>query len=161
MCKQPIKGGRVVDAKDLGGKVHVACFSCVTCSKQLSGTPYKVHGGVLYCSPCHANEHGEKCTACGKPITGGMMKCSLGTFHVECLICSNCGKAIGKAKFSTAGGVMSCNACAPGAGGAAPKAKAKAGVKASPKGKATAKAKISMSGAHSSAMGMAMDYADL
>jgi hypothetical protein len=189
VCKEPIKGGRVVDLKEVG-KMHADCFKCSECSKQLTGTPYKVHAGRLYCSPCHGEKHGEKCTACGKPLTGGTMKCALGSFHVECLICSKCNTAIGKNKFSTAGGVMTCQKCAstpqpkcastlqPLAGaGRRSEQLASAGAKMlagppQPKpavGKAKAKAKaagsavpkVSMAGAQKKALDLGMDYASL
>jgi hypothetical protein len=173
VCKEAIKGGRVVEIKDLG-KVHADCFNCTSCSKALKGVPYRIHDGSLMCTECHAKMHGEKCTACGKPISGGMMKCSLGTFHIECLICSVCNTAIGKNKFSTSGGVMTCQSCAGSGGGVLggpPGAKAKAGAKAKPGAKAgagakakpkpKAKGKVSMTGAQNASMGIAMDYAAL
>lgn len=148
VCKEPIKGGRVVDVEQAGGKMHADCFKCISCGKQLSGTPFKVHGDSLYCSPCHSEKHGVVCAKCEKPIAGGMSKCALGSFHIECVVCSKCDKAIGKTKFSTAGGVMTCQSCS----SAAPKAKTKSKAKAKPK---------SMSAAGKMAAGIGMDYAAL
>jgi len=115
LCNEEIRGGKVVDVPQLGGKLHAACFHCRSCSSQLTGTPFQVHGKLPYCSGCYHQRFGEKCSACGAAITGGAMKCALGTFHVECVSCATCGRAIGKNKFSTAGGVIACAACASGA----------------------------------------------
>jgi len=191
ICKEAIRGGKVMDVEQLGGKLHAECFACNACKKALKGVPFKVHGGVPYCSSCHAEKFGEKCTACSKPITGGMIKCSLGTFCVECVVCSKCNKSIGKAKFSTEGGVMTCSSCSKGGGGApqsgrssspAPGARgsppgpggrgaspalsaraagAKSKAAPAPKGKAKAKPKASMGGAREQTMGIMMDYASL
>jgi len=152
-CGQPIKGGRTVEVKQAGGMMHVDCFKCASCSCQLSGKPFKNDGKILYCSPCYAKQKGEVCTKCGEAITGGMMKCNLGKFHPECVVCSKCNNTIGKAKFSTTGGVITCETCAGAA--AKPKSAAKAKVKAK------AKPKISMAGAQSSLMGLGMDYSSL
>jgi len=111
VCLEAIKGGRVVEVSQVGGKMHAACFQCSSCSTQLSGVPFKVQGRTLYCSTCFFEKHGEKCTACNKVISGGMMKCAMGKFHPECIICSKCNASIGKAQFSTAGGVFTCQGC--------------------------------------------------
>lgn len=112
VCKEPIRGGAVVEIEKLGGKLHKACFNCAECSKPLSGVPFNVHQQVPYCKECYFEKHGEKCAGCGKPISGGMVKCTLGVFHLECVVCSQCSKSIGKNTFSTEGGVISCQACA-------------------------------------------------
>mmetsp|Transcript_86510 Transcript_86510/g.218112 ORF Transcript_86510/g.218112 Transcript_86510/m.218112 type:complete len:452 (-) Transcript_86510:97-1452(-) len=112
MCGEEIKGGAVVEVEKLGGKMHRDCFKCGTCSKQLSGVPWMEHERMPFCKSCYFEKHGEKCSACGKVIEGGMVKCSLGKFHVECVVCTTCNKSIGKAAFSTANGVISCQSCA-------------------------------------------------
>jgi len=111
VCKEAIRGGAVVEIEKIG-KLHKACFSCKECSKALSGVPFNVHQGLPYCKECYHSRHGEKCTACSQPICGGMVKCSLGIFHVDCVTCSNCEKSIGKNSFSTASGAITCQACA-------------------------------------------------
>lgn len=154
--------------------MHASCFACKTCSKPLTGVPYRVQKGSVFCSTCFAEEFGQKCAACGKAILGGMMKCSLGTFHIECLKCSQCDCKIEKSsRFDTSTGVMMCSACSSGGSAPARTGKAKAKPKSSPspgpkrsaspgpKAKPKPKAKTTMVGAKSAAMGMAMDYAGL
>lgn len=112
VCKEAIRGGAVVEIEQLGGKLHKQCFNCSTCSMPLSGVPFNVHEQVPFCRPCFFEQHGEKCTACSKAMSGGMVKCALGKFHVECLVCTTCSKAIGKSPFSTQSGAITCQACA-------------------------------------------------
>ncbi|CAE8658641.1 unnamed protein product [Polarella glacialis] len=111
LCQAAIKGGRVVDIPQLGGKLHADCFKCASCSTALAGGAYKVHSRLPYCSPCFADKHGDKCKACGLAVTGGMVRCSLGTLHVECVICASCQKSVGKGRFTTAGDKISCEEC--------------------------------------------------
>lgn len=148
VCKEPIRGGAVMEIEKLGGKLHKACFNCMECSKPLPGQPFNVHQKLPYCKECYHEKYGDKCVACGKAVTGGMVKCALGVLHIECLICSVCDKSIGKNSFSTAGGVISCQACAGGSSlgvaakaGGPSSAMAKAGGVAS-RGAAKAKAKV-------------------
>jgi len=112
ICKEPIKGGKVIESQQIGGRVHAACFNCKSCAKSLVGGTYKMHQGGCLCTECYSNQHGEKCTACGKAIAGSGMKCSLGSFHIECVVCSACGKAIGRERSAITGGAIMCQACA-------------------------------------------------
>jgi uncharacterized protein YkwD len=112
VCNEQIKGGRVVEIQQLGSKVHADCFKCCGCSASLTGGPYKFEGGALYCNSCFFGQFGEKCVACDSVIRGGKMKCAMGTFHVECVICAVCKKNVGKSSFSMEGGVITCQACA-------------------------------------------------
>jgi len=115
ICKEPIKGGKVIESQQIGGKVHAACFNCKACGKSLVGSSYKMHQGGCFCAECYFERHGDKCTACGNAITGSGMKCSLGSFHIECVVCSTCGKAIGREKCTISGGTIMCQACSGGA----------------------------------------------
>merc|ERR1712136_367253 len=101
LCKQGIKGGRVVDIPLLGGKLHADCFQCKQCATPLAGGAYKVHAGKPFCTACFGAQHGEACVACGEVITGRSLKCGLGSFHADCARCSSCGCSVG-GKFSTA-----------------------------------------------------------
>lgn len=112
VCKEPIRGGRVVDVAGAGGRMHANCFACSVCKKLLSGTPYKIDCFRLMCVDCHTEKFAEQCKACRKPLKEGTVRCSLGTFHDECLVCKQCGVSIGRSRFSTRGGVMTCAACA-------------------------------------------------
>lgn len=175
ICKEPIKGGKVMEIKEFDDKIHADCFACKSCAKPLRGVPYRVHKGGVYCAPCHAEAAGEKCVACGKPLTGKIMKCALGSLHVACCKRSQCGCEI-KKEFSTTGGVLTCSSCSSGRSGGASSqrgsanatAKAKPAAKGKqrspspgPKPKAKPKAKASMTSAHATAMGIGMDYASL
>lgn len=114
VCGRAILGGKVAEVPQLGGKVHMDCFRCQACGEQLSGKGFKVQGKKGYCTACHGEKFAERCAACGQAILGAMAKCGLGSFHVECLACSACGKAIGKASFSTASGAVTCQPCSAG-----------------------------------------------
>ncbi|CAK9013990.1 unnamed protein product [Durusdinium trenchii] len=165
LCRESIKGGKVVEVAEVGGKLHAACFKCTNCSVSLVGGAFKVQTRMPYCKNCFFEKFGETCKACGKPITGAMASCSLGKFHVECLICSACSKAIGKASFSTSEGVIKCQDCATSSpktsgAGTGGRALSTAGM-AIAKPKAKPKAKMSMSKAKDSTLGIAMDYAAL
>lgn len=117
VCKEPIRGGRVVEVKEAGGKLHKDCFKCTSCSTNLSGVAFNMHGGALFCSRCYGEQHAERCQACGEPLTrGAIANCSLGKFHVDCLVCSECHKAIGKNRFDTSAGTIRCKACADASG---------------------------------------------
>jgi len=175
MCSEKIRGGKVVEIKELGGKLHGACFKCSKCSTSLVGGTYKVQSRSPFCTGCFLEEFGETCKACSKVIDGASVSCGLGKFHVDCLVCCTCNKSIGKAPFSTAGGVINCNECAgsvsrPGSGrpaatrgtlksvgsaiaGPSTKAKAKPKPKPAPK--------MSMAKAKGTTMAIAMDYAAL
>eukprot|EP00438_Fugacium_kawagutii_P016148 Skav207704 [mRNA] locus=scaffold3057:245022:256726:- [translate_table: standard] len=37
ICRESIKGGKVVDVAEVGGKLHAACFKCTACSTSLVG----------------------------------------------------------------------------------------------------------------------------
>jgi len=114
VCKQPIRGGKVVDVAVAGGKMHSHCFTCCACSDLLSGRPYKVENFRLYCRSCHAEKFSERCGACNQPLLGpasSTVRCNLGVFHVDCLVCSCCHRSIGRGQFSTRGGVMTCSSC--------------------------------------------------
>jgi len=115
ICREPIKGGKVIESQQIGGKVHAACFNCKACGKSLVGSNYKMHQGSFFCAECYFKQHGEKCTACGNAIAGSGMKCSLGSFHIECVVCSACAKAIGRERCAITGGAIMCQACAGGA----------------------------------------------
>jgi len=132
MCHEPIKGGRVVEIPQLGGKLHADCFKCSGCATSLAGVAYKVHNKAPYCNTCFYEQFGEKCTACSKTITDGTVKCALGSFHVACVVCATCSKVIGKDKFSTSGGVISCQGCTAEAAKAPPRRLGNPGGRASP-----------------------------
>eukprot|EP00927_Polykrikos_kofoidii_P006759 TRINITY_DN12738_c0_g1_i1.p1 TRINITY_DN12738_c0_g1~~TRINITY_DN12738_c0_g1_i1.p1 ORF type:complete len:497 (+),score=75.93 TRINITY_DN12738_c0_g1_i1:139-1629(+) len=117
ICNQQIKGGKVVEVAQLGGKLHADCFKCSVCSTSLAGGKFKAKDRVPFCQTCFHDKHGEKCHACGEVITDGTMKCSLGVFHPQCVICNLCGKAIGKGTFSTTSGAITCNTCVAAASG--------------------------------------------
>merc|ERR1712232_150875 len=104
ICGEPIKGGAVVDVEKLGGKMHASCFKCTECECSLRGVPFQIHEKKPFCNPCYYAKYGEKCTACGEAMTGGMVKNALGKFHVECVICADCETHIGKGSHSTANG---------------------------------------------------------
>eukprot|EP00933_Yihiella_yeosuensis_P073674 TRINITY_DN8238_c4_g1_i1.p1 TRINITY_DN8238_c4_g1~~TRINITY_DN8238_c4_g1_i1.p1 ORF type:complete len:484 (+),score=88.60 TRINITY_DN8238_c4_g1_i1:47-1453(+) len=192
VCKEAIKGGKVVEIKQLGGKLHADCFKCNACSSSLSGTPFQVHDSTPFCNGCYYERYGDKCKACDKVITGGKVKCSLGLFHVECVVCRTCDKAIGKNPFSTTTGEINCKDCEKEAaksktaskpaaatvatatamtgarGGRTSLSSAgsaiamhKSGAVSAAKAKPKAKPKVSMGQAHSTAMGVAMDYSSL
>jgi len=114
ICKEPIKGGKVIESQQIGGKVHAACFNCKACTKSLVGGTYKMHQGGCFCAECYFDQHGDKCIACGNAIAGSGMKCSLGSFHIECVVCSACGKAIGRERCSVSGGAIMCQTCVGG-----------------------------------------------
>merc|ERR1712151_225142 len=132
MCHEQIKGGRVIDVPQLGGKLHADCFKCSGCAAGLVGVAYKVENKAPYCNTCFYEQFGEKCTACSKVITDGTVKCSLGSFHVACVICATCSKVVGKDSFSTSGGVISCKGCAVEVAKAPPRRVGSPGAKASP-----------------------------
>lgn len=111
VCHEEIRGGSVMELEQLGGKVHKDCFNCKECGKSLCGVPWSPHERTCFCKPCYTEKHGEKCTGCGKGLDGSMMKCALGKFHVDCVVCGTCKKPIGKGPFSTAGGALACQAC--------------------------------------------------
>lgn len=169
ICRESIKGGKVVEVAEVGGKLHAACFNCTACSASLVGGVFKVQERRPFCKTCFYEKFGEKCKACDKVITGGMVSCALGKLHLECVICSACKKSIGKASFSTADAVIKCQGCA--AGEASPSRKSKSalagagaaitGAKAKAKPKAVPAAKVSMAKAKGTTMGVAMDYAAL
>mmetsp|Transcript_31833 Transcript_31833/g.74382 ORF Transcript_31833/g.74382 Transcript_31833/m.74382 type:complete len:442 (+) Transcript_31833:83-1408(+) len=125
MCKQPIQGGRVVDVTHIG-KMHADCFKCSSCSTSLAGGEFKIHEKQAYCTACYGEKFAERCKACNKPVTDTAMKCSLGTFHMQCAVCATCKTRVDKTPCSTAGGVLQCQACARGVS-----AKAKPAAKAS------------------------------
>eukprot|EP00435_Cladocopium_sp_Y103_P042658 s3239_g11.t2 len=170
ICRETIKGGKVVDVAEVGGKLHAGCFKCMACATSLVGGAFKVQARQPYCKTCFYEKFGETCKACSKVITGSMVSCALGKLHLECLICSACKKSIGKASFSTADGAIKCQECskaesAPRKGASKPLAGAGAAISGAAGAKAKAKpkavAKVSMAKAKASAMGLAMDYAAL
>jgi len=112
LCREQIRGGKVVEVNELGGKLHASCFKCSSCSTLLAGGAFKVQAPKAYCMGCFLTRFGEKCVACGAVITGGTMRCALGAFHPECVVCTTCGRAIGKAPLSTASGALECQTCA-------------------------------------------------
>eukprot|EP00931_Biecheleriopsis_adriatica_P061642 TRINITY_DN37073_c0_g1_i1.p1 TRINITY_DN37073_c0_g1~~TRINITY_DN37073_c0_g1_i1.p1 ORF type:complete len:467 (+),score=78.74 TRINITY_DN37073_c0_g1_i1:37-1437(+) len=190
ICSESIKGGKVVDIPELGGKLHAACFKCTDCSCALAGGAYRVHSRKPFCKACFLKSYGDECAMCGKVIDGAMVSCSLGKIHLECLVCSSCHSPIGKNSFSTEGGVVSCQDCSaatqpgsstsqrpsssrrssPRPSGRASRPLASAGSavlapasKAAAKAKVKAKAapKVSMGKAKATTMSLAMDYASL
>lgn len=125
ICGEAIKGGKVVEVPEMHAKLHGDCFKCSSCARSLlGGVEKRCHGKQLYCKECFLEKHGDSCSACGKVIAGAMVTCALGKLHVECLICSTCNKCIGKASFSTTGGVINCQDCSAAASGPAPGRKA-------------------------------------
>lgn len=120
ICNEAIKGGKVIEVPEIGAKLHGACYKCSSCAcSLLGGVEKRLHRKELYCKDCFLEKHGDSCSACGRVIAGAMVSCALGKLHIECLICSTCNKSIGKASFSTTGGVINCQDCSAAASGPA------------------------------------------
>lgn len=135
VCNEAIKGGKVIEVPEMGARLHGACYKCSSCAcSLLGGVERRLHRKELYCKDCFLEKHGDSCSA-GDP---------------------------GSKPGSRPGSGRSARLSAAGAASiaASPKAlAAKAGAKAKAKPKPAPK--MSMGKAKTSAMAIAMDYANL
>jgi len=51
---------------------HKECFICVECRKALADDKFTSNNDQPYCLDCHTKVFCQKCTACKKPIIGGI-----------------------------------------------------------------------------------------
>lgn len=83
-CKQPIKGGSVIEIDKIG-RFHKQCFKCVGCGAGLVGVSWKgdwtIPGNTLaprsegiHCTTCYTANLAPACSACGNKIVGGVFR---------------------------------------------------------------------------------------
>ena len=66
-CTQVIdKGG----LKFGGRSLHVECFRCAYCDRQLDRDQFTSRDGKEYCRDCYALHLAKRCDRCQNPITG-------------------------------------------------------------------------------------------
>lgn len=96
-CGRGIKGGTVVSADKLGGKLHEGCFVCgccgdlkagECCGRSLQGASFHlVRGSAAVCRGCWEQSHSPLCALCNQRITDGRVARDKGgtdDFHPEC-----------------------------------------------------------------------------
>ncbi|XP_056153598.1 actin-binding LIM protein 1-like [Lampris incognitus] len=86
-CDREIINGQALLA--LGGRWHLGCFKCKTCSKVLSGE-YISKAGVPYCERDYQVQFGIQCDLCLKFITGKVLEAGDKHYHPSCARCSQC-----------------------------------------------------------------------
>ncbi|KII66885.1 Paxillin 1 [Thelohanellus kitauei] len=96
-------GGFIYDEMiSVNGKhFHPEHFTCNNCSKSLKDNQYFTRESYFYCGECFGKKWGEKCTKCGKTITGNFVKALGGTWHSDCFTCKTCKKTFTGGVFRT------------------------------------------------------------
>ncbi|CAG9532571.1 unnamed protein product [Cercopithifilaria johnstoni] len=84
----------------LGKTFHIKCFTCKECNKLLAGSAFYNVGGEPLCEEDHMKTL-ERCTSCGKPIKGKLLRATGSAYHAECFVCIDCKKCLDEAPFAT------------------------------------------------------------
>jgi actin-binding LIM protein len=113
-CGKPMGYGDYTEA--LGKEFHVECFVCSVCKKDFPDNAYVELNGKPAHSACvkstkTTSEVIEVCSGCNEALKGGencfRLKEEGGKvlqFHDRCVMCSDCGKPIGNAKYGVSHG---------------------------------------------------------
>jgi len=111
-CKMNIQGASI-DA--LGFVWHNKCFQCSgTCGEIFSQTGNQrilEKDSQPYCEKCYAAKFSESCGACGKPVTGTVVKAMSKSWHSDCFKCVSCQNKLTTGVINK-GGLPHCKACA-------------------------------------------------
>eukprot|EP01105_Mastigella_eilhardi_P012263 TRINITY_DN2815_c0_g1_i2.p1 TRINITY_DN2815_c0_g1~~TRINITY_DN2815_c0_g1_i2.p1 ORF type:complete len:869 (-),score=235.79 TRINITY_DN2815_c0_g1_i2:97-2703(-) len=109
-CGKPIETGGV---QALGKQWHRNCFVCAGCNKQFSGG-FATKDGKPYCQACAgAASPPAVCSACGKPVSGSVLRALNKPWHPDCFVCNKCKTPLaGKGFFDPGDGSPICKACA-------------------------------------------------
>lgn len=115
---------------------HRECFTCTHCNITLAGQRFTSRDEKPYCAECFGELFAKRCTACVKPITGGinililliksLLKPPLipgigGTrfisfedrhWHHDCFVCASCKASLVGRGFITDGPDILCPDCA-------------------------------------------------
>jgi len=90
---------------------HQGCFNCTKCKAPIQGKFFNLNG-LPHCEKCtsEAEAGREKCSKCGKVITGQFIKALGKDWHYDCFTCTKCGKLLA-GKILTLNGQPFCENC--------------------------------------------------
>ena len=98
-CNQPLLAGKPV-AKALGKAFHKECLVCADCNVSVVGVGFaEGPTGFPQCAACSSKATEESapklsCKLCARDITSGYTNAYGFVFHVFCMNCAVCTKAI-------------------------------------------------------------------
>ena len=72
-----------------GQYYHSECFTCSSCSTQLSNTQFYISNGEAVCGRCYTENSGPKCRKCRKSFPPNVQYVVVpeGNYHYECFVC--------------------------------------------------------------------------
>jgi hypothetical protein len=109
-CTQPFVGRERVVVFE-GAKLHPRCFKCAgPCGACLGeALKYVKHADKPYCSACHSNAFGPKCSACQAPLgTDPYVSHKGRKLHKHCFCCTTCGRSLAGIEHYDKGGELLC-----------------------------------------------------
>ena len=73
-----------------GQYYHSECFTCSSCSTELSNSRFYICNGEITCGECYAENAGPKCRKCKKSFPPNVQYVVLpeGNYHYECFVCA-------------------------------------------------------------------------
>lgn len=102
--------GRVLSA--CGKKYHPECFACEHCHRHILDTePFAEEDGKPYCPDCFDELFGEKCYACGRPVTDQCIRFNGRIYHPNHFCCKGCGISLLTREYKEDEGEPFCVKC--------------------------------------------------
>ncbi|XP_029299569.1 LIM domain-containing protein 1 [Cottoperca gobio] len=102
-CSKAVCGeGRACRA--MGHLFHDTCFTCSVCSRKLTGKPFYIVSGRIYCEEdflCSgAHPASEVCNSCGDLITDMILQARGKSYHPSCFRCVVCRQSLEDRPFT-------------------------------------------------------------
>jgi len=108
-CEKPILSGQLVTA--FGKTFHPACFTCTSCTMELSHKNFFERDEKAYCELCYHTQFSPRCAACDGPILDKCVSALDRTWHPECFVCEECARPFGEDGYHEKEGKAYCAGC--------------------------------------------------
>lgn len=95
-CNKPILD-KMLTA--LNRQWHLECFSCHSCSINLSDDCFLEINDFAYCKNCYVNELAPKCKKCNNAIVENFISALDSYWHPRCFVCFECGMGFNTSTF--------------------------------------------------------------
>lgn len=73
---------------------HADCFACEHCHEPFGDLGFFMQEGAAYCENDYKELFCPRCEACGEYVTDGGLEALDAVWHVECLVCEECGTSL-------------------------------------------------------------------
>ncbi|CAL8396562.1 unnamed protein product [Gadus morhua 'NCC'] len=95
-CREAVHAGSACQA--LGKLFHSACFTCTECGRGLTGEPFYLVSGRIYCDKDFLRSvvqpTPEVCGGCGLSIPDTVLQARGRSYHPSCFRCPTCRRAL-------------------------------------------------------------------